>query len=60
MLVRAKGEIMWIDDEVVGYKCECGKEIAVNIYKDRDKNKCPKCGKRYVLQQINRVWELLP
>lgn len=53
---KTKGEIMWIDDEVVGYKCECGKEIVVGIYEDD--NMCPKCGRRYILQQTNIVCEI--
>lgn len=54
---KAKGEIMWVDDEVVGYKCECGERIVVDIYKD-DADACPICGRRYVLQQTNTVCEI--
>ena len=52
---EAKGEIMWIDDEVVGYKCECGEEITVGI---EDNEACPKCRRQYILQQVNIVYEI--
>ena len=54
---EAKGDILWIDEELVGFKCECGKEIVVDIYDD-NANQCPKCGKRYILKQTNIVYEV--
>ena len=53
---EAEGDIVWIDEECVGYKCECGKVIVVDIYDDPC-NKCPKCGKQYILHQTNIVFE---
>ena len=50
--IEAKGQITWIDDELVGYKCECGEELAVDIYGNpkmerwqKNKTICPKCKK---------------
>ena len=57
VMKKAKGEIKWVDDEVVGYKCICGEEITVGIYEDSNKP-CPKCGRQYVLHQVNAVWEV--
>ena len=55
----AKGDILWIDEELVGFKCECGKEIVVSIEDSfMDANICPKCGKRYILKQTNIVYEV--
>ena len=54
---EAPGEILWIDDECVGYKCECGEEIVVDIYSG-PYNKCRKCGRQYILHQSNIVFEV--
>lgn len=60
---EAKGYIPWISEECVGFKCECGaEEIVVNIGfhydENRRLNKCPMCGKRYILIQTNKVFEI--
>ena len=56
---EAKGEIQWIDEECVGFKCECGEELVVSIYNEMfAPNKCPKCGKQYILIQSNEVFEV--
>jgi len=60
---EAKGQIQWIDEECVGFKCECGEEIVVGIPFENDDavdgNICPKCGKRYILIQSNEVFEAI-
>ena len=56
---EAKGQIKWIDEECVGFKCECGEVIVVGIDDEiSDPNKCPKCGKQYILIQSNEVFEV--
>jgi predicted nucleic acid-binding Zn ribbon protein len=54
---EASGAILWIDDECVGYKCECREVIVVCIYSD-PYTECPKCGKQYILHQSNTVFEV--
>jgi len=54
---EAEGDIVWIAEECVGYKCECGEEIVVDVY-GTSPNKCPKCGRQYVLRQTNIVFEV--
>lgn len=55
---KASGEILWIDEECVGYKCECGNDdLIIGIY-GSESNRCEKCGKKYHLSQINIVYEL--
>ena len=54
---KAKGNVEWIDDELVGFRCECGKSLVVGIYKDSDYS-CGNCGKKYTLEQSNVVYEI--
>lgn len=63
---EAKGQITWIDDESVGYKCECGEQLQVGIYGNpemerwqQNKNICPKCKKVLFLKQSNIVYEVI-
>lgn len=52
----AKGNIQWVDDELVGFKCDCGAQaITVGTYEDQEYF-CA-CGKRYILEQVNTVYE---
>ena len=51
---EADGEIVWISEPCVGYKCKCGKEIVV----EGPHNTCPNCGKKYILRQTNTVFEV--
>lgn len=56
---EAKGQIQWIDEECVGFKCECGEELEVTINaKKFEPDKCLKCGKEYILIQSNEVFEI--
>ena len=57
----AKGTILWVDEEIVGYECECGEEITVDIYGEEDDLEfsiCPNCGRNYRLVQTNTVYEI--
>jgi len=63
---EAKGRINWIDDESVGYICECGEEQSVSIYSNPKierwqygKYKCPKCGRHLYLKQVNIIYEVV-
>jgi len=55
----AKGFITWIDEECVGFKCECGEieSVIVGIYKDIDYS-CLGCGRKYILKQSNIVFQI--
>lgn len=60
---EAIAHIQWIGEECVGFKCECGaEEIVVDINSRYDENsrlnKCPLCGKQYILKQSNEVFEV--
>ena len=50
---EAKGSITWIDEEIVGFHCECGQETAVSI----NGGECDGCGKKLTLKQSNTVYE---
>ena len=54
---EAHGKILWIDEECVGYKCECGEEIVVDIY-NVPYSKCSRCEKQFILRQSNIVFEI--
>jgi len=63
---KAKGNIIWIDDECVGYTCECGRTIVVDIYGNPEiedwqysKSICPKCKRDLFLKQVNIVYEVI-
>ena len=52
-------QFCWVDDEVAEIKCpNCGKNLSVDIYADRMKERPCECGKVYVLKQDNWVEEL--
>lgn len=55
---KSKGNIMWVDEESVGFLCECGSEeqLVIGIYKDINYF-CPKCRRKYILKQSNIVYE---
>ena len=65
-IIEAKGQITWIDDESVGYNCECGEQLQVDIYGNpnmerwqQSKTICPKCKKELFLKQSNIVYEVI-
>jgi len=64
--VHDNGRILWMDEEIVSYRCDCGEEVTVDIYgnpnMDRwEKNKCicKKCGRIYFLKQSNDIFEII-
>ena len=59
-ITEAKGEITWIEEPHIGYRCECGAEL--EIYEElnygRTRNICDNCGRRYILIQTKTVYEV--
>lgn len=55
---QAKGTVEWIDDELVCFRHDCGAKaiVMVGIYKD-SKYEC-ECGKKFILEQTNSVYEI--
>lgn len=49
------GAIIWIDEEVIGFKCACGAELTVGIYSDNP-TEC-NCGRGYWFEQRVTVFE---
>jgi len=48
----------WIDDEVASIICPyCKSDVIVGIYRD-DPHKC-ECGKKFVLTQVTKVFEVV-
>ena len=64
---KAKGQITWVEDEMVGYSCECGETgLVVDIYGNpkmerwqHSKTICPKCKKELFLRQSSIVYEVI-
>ena len=55
--ISTEGQITWVDDQCVGYKCECGEdEIVIDV---SGVEKCKRCGRIYMLEQVTEVFELL-
>lgn len=54
---KAKGIVLWADDKVVKYKCECGKELLIDEEKEPN-GKCENCDRIYGLYQMNLVFEI--
>lgn len=61
MIEKAKGKIAQINDGNVRFKCICGYELTIeaSINDDSLGNICSNCERRYILQQVNTVWEKL-
>ena len=57
---EAKGEIIWVEELLVGYKCECGAELVIDeeMNNDPDRNVCHRCNRHYKLVQTNSVYEV--
>ena len=57
---EAEGEILWVDENIVGYRCVCGAELVIDAeMNDKpDWNVCHCCNRRHILIQTNTVYEI--